>query len=412
MRKLFFYYTMSALLLAAPDLGLAQVPDLGYAGRFVLFTATGAVGNTGLSTLTGEIGTNVGAITGFSSTDDGDMHIADSVTLQASADLQSAYDYLNTVTPTSAHAPVLGGGETLFAGVYSMAGAGSAASDLYLDAQGNFCAVFIFQIGGAFTTGASTTVHLVNGAQAGNVFWKVDGAVSMAASTAMVGTIIAYGAVGIGAGGSIDGRMMSTTGAISVYGVEAVTPMGGCYLTLPIDLISFTVICEGPNRLLQWSTVSEVDNSYFTVERSLDAIHWQTIKIVAGAGNSATIQNYSFSDPSQNGQTGYSYYRLEQTDFDGQFKYSPILSATDCKVENTSTLLVYPNPSNGKISLSLNSEADKVSSIDVFNVLGEKVEGSLGFQTGFDLTGKPSGIYFLHIHMSSETIIRKVVVER
>ena len=412
MRKLFLYCTLSVLLLASPDLSWAQVPDLGSAGRFVLFTTTGAVGNTGLSTLTGEIGTNVGAITGFSSTDDGDMHIADSVTLQASADLQSAYDYLNTVTPTSAHAPALGGGETLFAGVYSMAGAGSAASDLYLDAQGNSCAVFIFQIGGAFTTGASTTVHLVNGAQAGNVFWKVDGAVSMAAGTSMVGTIIAYGAVGIGAGGSIDGRMLSTAGAISVYGVEADTPIGGCDIILPVDLISFTAFCEGPNKLLQWSTASEVNNNYFTVERSADASHWQAIKIVPGAGNATTIQNYSLSDLSQLDQTEYSYYRLKQTDFDGQFKYSPIVSAANCVTENGAALLVYPNPTNGKLSLSFNSEADQVTSIEVFNILGEKVDGSMGFQSGFDLTAKPSGIYFVHIYMLSEIIVRKIVIER
>jgi len=244
------------------------------------------------------------------------------------------------------------------------------------------------------------------------VFWKVDGAVSMAASTAMVGTIIAYGAVGIGAGGSIDGRMMSTAGAISVYGVEADTPAGGCDHALPIELSSFTAFCDGYNKLLQWSTSSEVDNNYFTVERSSDAVHWHTIKIVQSAGNSTTIQNYSFSDPSQNDQKGYSYYRLKQTDFDGQFKYSQILSATDCVAENTATLLVYPNPSNGKISLSLNREADQVSSIDVFNVLGEKVDGSICFQSGFDLTGKPSGIYFLNIHMPTETIVRKIMIER
>jgi len=204
------------------------VPNLGTAANFVLFTSAGAVGNTGISQMTGNIGSNVGAITGFeTSSIIGAIHTADAVTVQCSLDVIAAYTQLNNIIPTSTtHTPAFGSGETLFAGVYSIAGAGSIAGNLTLDAQGDPNAVFIFKIGGAFTTGASTTINLINGASACNIFWKAEGAISMAASTTMRGTLIANnGAISMGAGGILEGRMFSTTGAASVYAVSASVPL-------------------------------------------------------------------------------------------------------------------------------------------------------------------------------------------
>ncbi|MGF7039692.1 ice-binding family protein [Mucilaginibacter lappiensis] len=202
------------------------VPDLGSAAGFALFTVAGAVGNTGISNITGNIGANVGAITGFgTSIVTGAIYNANSVTAQCAADLISAYNQLSAITSTAAHAAVFGNGETLYTGVYTVGAAGSAAGVLTLDAQGDANAVFIFKIGGAFTTGASTTVILTNGASAKNVFWVAEGAIAMAASTTMKGTLIANNdAISMGAGGSLEGRMFSTTGAVSVYGNNIYIP--------------------------------------------------------------------------------------------------------------------------------------------------------------------------------------------
>jgi hypothetical protein len=209
----------------------AQTIALGSVGDFVLFTVTGAVGNTGISPINGNIGTNVGAITGFGTSPvTGSVHTADSVTIKCSADLLAAYTQLNNITPTfTSHAPAYGSGETLFAGVYSIGAAGSVAAVLNLDAQGNPNAVFIFKFGGAFTTGASTVINLLNGAISCNVYWVAEGAIAMAASTNMKGTLIANnGAISMGAGGILDGRMFSTAGAVAVNGVSASLP--ACYL--------------------------------------------------------------------------------------------------------------------------------------------------------------------------------------
>ncbi|HMH34333.1 MAG TPA: ice-binding family protein, partial [Puia sp.] len=139
----------------------------------------------------------------------------------------AAWSYLANLAPTSAHGPVLGGGETLFAGVDTLAAAGSIVGVLNLDAQGNPNAVFIIKTGGALTTAASATVNLINGAVACNVFWVAEGAISMATMTVMKGTLISHnGAVDMGAGGIIEGRLLSTAGAVSIYGTHADMPLG------------------------------------------------------------------------------------------------------------------------------------------------------------------------------------------
>jgi hypothetical protein len=199
---------------------VTPLPQLGSLTDFTLFTTAGAVGNTGVSNITGNIGTNVGAITGFeTSTINGTKFINDAVTTQGVADLNIAYNQIMATTNTAAHGAVYGNGETLYAGVYFIGAAASTAGTLTIDAQGDPNAVFIIKVGGAFSTGAGTTVVLTNGASAANIFWVADGAISMAALTTMKGTLIAHnGAISMGAGGSLEGRMFSTTGAVAVYG--------------------------------------------------------------------------------------------------------------------------------------------------------------------------------------------------
>lgn len=179
-------------------------------------------------------------------------------TAQGKLDLKTAYDNLISVPTTNAiHAPVFGSGEILISGVYAIGAAASVAGTLTLDAQGNPNAVFIFKIGGAFTTGAGTSIALANGASACNVFWVVEGAVSMAASTTMKGTIIANnGAVFMGANGALEGRLFSTTGAISFGPGIAQIPTNCSNL----DLGTLTTFVMFTNS----GAVNNTGGSYFT----------------------------------------------------------------------------------------------------------------------------------------------------
>lgn len=223
--------TLSSLLtivlwFLAPGIIFAQAPNLGTAANFVLFSTDGAVTNTGTSHFTGKVGTNNGANTGFGNVNGG-MHEADGTTAQCATDLLAAYNELDSIIPTDTLAPSLGNGDTLIAGVYTIAGASTLTLDLILDGQGDTAAVFIFQIEGAFSTNASSKVKLINGAQACNVFWKIEGLLDMATETTMRGTIIVNNAgINMNTGDTLEGRVLTTAGAITADGVLAYTPIG------------------------------------------------------------------------------------------------------------------------------------------------------------------------------------------
>jgi hypothetical protein len=95
-------------------------------------------------------------------------------------------------------------------------------------------------------------------------------------------------------------------------------------VALPIELIDFTVIKSGENNLLKWTTASEKNNDYFTLEKTKDGIQYDLISVQSGAGNSMETINYSFTD--RDVAKIINYYRLKQTDFDGKCIYSDLIS--------------------------------------------------------------------------------------
>ncbi len=98
--NLIFLIVIFFIITFPPLLNFGQAPDLGTSANFVLFTTTGAVGSTGISNITGNVGSGAGAITGSGGLN-GLIYNADAVTTQASADLLVAYNQLNSNVPTS-----------------------------------------------------------------------------------------------------------------------------------------------------------------------------------------------------------------------------------------------------------------------------------------------------------------------
>lgn len=200
----------------------ASVDVLGSLNKYALFTSAGAVTNTASSGIVGDIGTHVGAISGFgTSTHVGLVNTPSAATAQAVQDLDFAYNQLIALTNTEiAHAPAFGTGETVFPGVYYTGAAGSLAGTITLDAQGVSDAIFVFKFAGAFAVAAKSKVILTNGARRCNVFWisgagVPTGAASIGTFAHMKGTIIAHGgAATMGANGNLEGRLLSTAGAI------------------------------------------------------------------------------------------------------------------------------------------------------------------------------------------------------
>lgn len=235
--KIKLLLTLTAVFLfLMPNSTFGQTINLGTAANFVLFTSVGAVGNTGVSQLTGNVGTNSGSTTAFGNVN-GEMHSSDGATAQCASDLLLAYNQLNSTVSNYSHAPLLGNGATLVPGVYAIAGNSTLDLDLTLDAKNDPNAVFIFQIQGTFSTSTNSIIKLINGAKACNVFWKVEGLVSIASGTSLKGTVIANNAaISINSGASLEGRALSIAGAINITNVLAYTPIGcgSPYLTGPV----------------------------------------------------------------------------------------------------------------------------------------------------------------------------------
>ena len=232
-------------LFCFPSANFAQGPALGAAANFVLFSTNGAVSNTGSSQLTGNVGTNNGSSTAFGNVN-GIMHDQDTASIRCATDLLTAYNKLNAAIPAFFPAPLLGNGQLLTPGIYSISGNATLNLNLTLNAQGDANAVFIFQIQGAFSSSAAAQVILTNGAKACNVFWKVEGLVSLATGTLMKGTIIANNAaIELNTNVILEGRALSTTGAVTVNGVLAYTPIGcgSTILTGPVAPILASTAC-------------------------------------------------------------------------------------------------------------------------------------------------------------------------
>ena len=216
----------SALLLCQTffsHLVAGQTPDLGAASTFTLFTASGNVSNTGILTgITGDVGTNSGAISGFPVGGIiGATPPPSQATIAASTDVLAAYNYLVGLSSPAVPAigETMGGPESnpqvLPPAQYSFGGAAIVNEVLVLDGQNNPNAVFVFQVNGALTSGALAQVRLINGATPNHVFWQVNGAAAFAALTQFAGIIIAKGAISFGDGSQLQGKALSVTDAIS-----------------------------------------------------------------------------------------------------------------------------------------------------------------------------------------------------
>jgi len=235
----------AAFMFLMPDATFGQSINLGTAANFVLFSTNGSVSNTGITQLTGNVGTNNGQSTAFGNVN-GVMHDQDGTSAQCAADLLTAYNKLNSSIPTFHPASLLGNGTTLVPGIYSITGASTLNLGLTLDAKGDPNAEFIFQLNGSFSANAESKIHLINGALACNVYWKVEGLVSLAPGVFMKGTIIANNAaIIISTRDTIEGRALSTAGAVTIDGALAYTPTGcgSPYLTGPVAPDLKTTAC-------------------------------------------------------------------------------------------------------------------------------------------------------------------------
>lgn len=184
---------------------------------------------------------------------------------------------------------------------------------------------------------------------------------------------------------------------------------------LPVELVSFTGAYEHPVVSLDWKTESELNNDYFTLERSASGLQFEELARIEGAGTTNDMQTYNYVD--QSPFPNETYYRLKQTDFDGTTSYSKIIRVETGKAKK-GLMTVYPNPNKGnEFSLALDNntpfQLNQVEIISQQNVLlasyTPETESAteFSFKLGRELA---PGLYIVRIKYNNKLEAVKLIV--
>jgi len=174
-----------------------------------------------------------------------------------------------------------------------------------------------------------------------------------------------------------------------------------CSIVLPVEFLDFNIAVKNTTIDLIWKTASETNNDYFTVERSLDRETFVPLAVMDGSGNSNEIVRYFYTD--ENPFPGLAYYRIKQTDFDGNFDYSQVLPV-DFMDKKLPWLSVYPSPASDMLHISTD-ESSLNAQFTIFNALGAEVENGICVNAEFDIpvSDYDEGLYYFSINGSKRT---------
>lgn len=182
--------------------------------------------------------------------------------------------------------------------------------------------------------------------------------------------------------------------------------------SLPIELLSFTATLQSDESvLLNWSTASEVNNDYFTIERSSDLINWKSVLTVKGSGTSSILNEYSAIDILP--ISGITYYRLKQTDFDGKYTFSDVLFIEN----NSSNNIEISNPfiSDNQLKSIIFNQAGVELKAEIISIEGKIIYSkqlnpeSDVFVFSVSQVNLPKGIFLLRISSDNESTIKKFI---
>jgi hypothetical protein len=187
----------------------------------------------------------------------------------------------------------------------------------------------------------------------------------------------------------------------------------GDSLTLPVELINFTASEATGTILLSWSTATETNNDFYTLQQSKDGNNYTTISIAAGAGNSNEITNYQYTDDAAT--EGTYYYRLMQTDYDGS---TIVIGYTWYKINSsyTNKPIIILSQMESSIKLTVYSEKNQHVNVMLFDengkeILTSEMEATKGMnQFNINTTGVHKGIYIYRLNLSDDWFSGKIYV--
>lgn len=178
-------------------------------------------------------------------------------------------------------------------------------------------------------------------------------------------------------------------------------------ILLPITLQFFNATLESDNSVkLKWATTSETNNDFFTIEQSSDGYNWVPIISIDGAGNSSQTQHYETTHRSP--LLGISYYRLKQTDFNGEFEYSKIITVS-CGEAKLNDIKTYPNPATNELTMEITGNMESVN-FEIINSTGEVVyKGNFNEKITLQTSSFEAGIYLIKLTNEYNSECKKLI---
>jgi hypothetical protein len=205
---------------------------------------------------------------------------------------------------------------------------------------------------------------------------------------------------------------MTTSTGLSTFSTFSA---GTINSSLPIELSQFKVQLKDQYAEITWTTETETNNNEFTIEKSIDGIHWIDIYTCDGAGTSTLLHNYSYTD--NNPSLGNNYYRLKQSDFDGNYTYSSIEAITSTK--NAVSVKIYPIPAKAsEMNILIQSRTTGIASIIITDLSGKQVcKGEIESYNRpqiiklDDICPIEAGFYYIKITNNDSIIMKKIIIE-
>ncbi len=254
---------------------------------------------------------------------------------------------------------------------------------------------------GSFGGGGVITVFESSWSGTSNDVYRVDGSITLENSGSPTNT----------------GVVFTNTTASTVSPATACPVIIDACLSspLPVELLGFSGDCDGNKNLLMWSTASEENNDYFSLERSNDGFNYREIAVIQGQGNKQTLSEYSFEDI--NVSRGVVYYRLSQFDYDGRSEIFDIIAVeNDCVEDNQ--LTAHYSSNTQIIKLFHEYDYRDIKSISLFSVGGQKVFGETDHSTvdlGYsEITLKKElvdGIYIIQLQTIDGVKSAKIIIQ-
>jgi hypothetical protein len=199
----------------------------------------------------------------------------------------------------------------------------------------------------------------------------------------------------------IDGN----AGANCTYSMSATNT-----IPLPIEMYRFELTKNTNYVSVNWSTASEHKNDYFTIEKTKDGSVFETVGIIKGAGTSQQANDYTYKDIHP--LKGISYYRLKQTDYDGNFTYSQ-MRAIEYSGDLNPGFNIIPNPSDNFSSAQLifTDLKDRYVDIIVADVSGKIIYNSkVHGNDNFTLPQFGAGYYFVSVKNDEFDMVKPMII--